>query len=497
MKPVIPKFVRGPWVRLRRIRPHYPSSFPKLIVIGFLLVALPLALGLVNSAISIDRLAGQSRRAVYQAAQAAQGARVLVDEVTAMERRLRQAVILNDLSLLEGYRHSHGRFSETAQRLAALPLEAEQRQLVQSLIHAERAIYDKVAGAPTVEAAGAAADDFVELAETARRISAVANALIEREAEAMKDMADGALRITQWQLLALIPVAIFLVSGFALLIARPIRQIDAAIRRMGRGDLSGTVAVEGPQDLRYLGERLDWMRRRLLELEEQKTRFLRHLSHELKTPLTSLREGAELLADGVVGPLTAEQQQVAEILRHSGIQLQRLIEDLLNYGSLRQDPLQLNARQVPLRTVIEQVLRDQELAIRNKRLSPHIRGDDQSVMADEEKLRIIVDNLVSNAIKFSPPGGRIELVLGRAGGEATLDVIDEGPGIAPDDRDRIFDAFYQGKAAADGYVKGTGLGLSIAREFVLAHGGRIAVVDHPPGGARFHVALPAAEPEAA
>lgn len=483
-------------IRLRRRGLYYPSSFSRLIVIGLLLVALPLALGLVNSAISIKQLASQSQRAVYQAAQVAKGARVLSDEVTAMERRLRQATILNDPSLLVGYRQSHARFYETARRLAALPLEPSQHLLIQTMIRSEQAIYDKVDSAPSLEAAGAAAGDFVALAETAHQISAIGDTLIEREVDAMNDMAGRALRITQWQLLALIPVAAFLVFGFALLIARPIRQIDAAIRRMGRGDLSGNISVEGPQDLRYLGGRLDWMRQRLAELEEQKSRFLRHLSHELKTPLTSLREGAELLADGVVGPLSGEQRQVAEILRHSGIQLQQLIEDLLSYNSLSQNTLQLNLCPVPLRPIIENVLRDQELAARTKQLQPEVQGDAPMVQADEEKLRVIVDNLLSNAVKFSPVGGRIDLMLGHAGRDATLDVVDQGPGIAAEDRDRIFEAFYQGRAAADGYVKGTGLGLAIANELALAHGGRITVVDNPAGGAHFRLTLPlAAETE--
>lgn len=480
-------------IRIRRMGLHYPSSFSRLIVIGLLLVALPLALGLINSAISINRLAAQSQRAVYQAAQVAKGARVLSDEVTAMERRLRQATILNDPSLLDGYRQSHARFSETAQHLAALPLEPGQHLLIQTMIRSEQAIYDKVDSAPDLEAAGAVAGDFVPLAETAHQISAVGNDLIEREVDAMKDMAGKALSITRWQLLALIPVAAFLVFGFALLIARPIRQIDAAIRRMGRGDLSGDVAVDGPQDLRYLGERLDWMRRRLLELEEQKSRFLRHLSHELKTPLTSLREGAELLADGVVGPLTGEQRQVAEILRHSGIQLQQLIENLLNYNSLSQSALQLNLRPVPLRAIIENVLRDQELATRNKQLQTEVQGDAPMVQADNEKLRVIIDNLLSNAVKFSPVGGRIDLVLGHRDGEATLDVIDQGPGIAAEDRDRIFEAFYQGRAAADSYVKGTGLGLAIAYELARAHRGQLAVLDNPGGGAHLRLTLSIAD----
>ena len=473
----------------RKLHLYYPNSFLKLIFIGFVLVALPLAVGLVNSALSINHLADQSQRAVYQAAQAAHGGRVLVDEVTAMERSVRQAVILNDASLLEGYEHSHTKFMTTAHSLATLPLGNEQLQLLQTLIRSENAIHEQVAKAPTLEAVGTAANDFVALADSAQRISAMGSALIEREVDAMKDMASNALRIMQWQLLALFPVAIFLVFGFAMLIARPFRQIDAAIRRMGQGDLSGSVIVDGPQDLSALGERLDWMRRRLLDLEEQKSRFLRHLSHELKTPLTALREGAELFADGVVGTLNTKQQEVAEILRHNSLQLQRLIEDLLNYSTLQAGASSLLLAPVRLRPVIEKVLLDQKLAILNKQIQTSVTGPDAMIEGDEDKLRVIMDNLLSNAIKFSPVGGAIDFVLRRDAEHIIVEVADQGPGIATDEREKIFDAFYQGRTAAASYVKGTGIGLSIAREYALAHRGRIDILDTA-AGAHFRVTLP-------
>ena len=116
--------------------------------------------------------------------------------------------------------------------------------------------------------------------------------------------------------------------------------------------------------------------------------------------------------------------------------------------------------------------------------------DDVAVSGDPAQLRIVVDNLISNAVKFSPAGGRIRVSLGESGGQATLDVCDEGPGISAADRNRIFEPFYQGEAQSVGPLKGTGLGLAIASDYVNAHQGSIEGVDAQ-CGAHLRVWLPA------
>jgi two-component system sensor histidine kinase GlrK len=290
-------------------------------------------------------------------------------------------------------------------------------------------------------------------------------------------------------------VVVFLVVGFIVLIARPIRQIDEAIRRLGAGEFSAEVVVGGPQDLQDLGARLEWMRGRLLWLEEQKNRFLRQVSHELKTPLTAVREGAELLNEEVGGKLSPEQREISEIIRHNSIELQKLIEDLLSYGASQFHKTALAVGPVSVKEVFRRVAEDQKLALRAKGVRLEMDTPDVTVAADSEKLRIILDNLLSNAIRFSPPGGTV-LATARADGACCdLEVTDEGPGIAREVRDRMFDPFYQGRHTAEGLVRGTGIGLSVVREFVHAHGGTVEVVDDAgKRGARLRVRLPLAQP---
>lgn len=475
---------------------RYPKSFLKMILFGFSLVGLPLIGALIYIAIAIDQLADFSRKTVYQATNLTHHNRVLVDEVLAMERSMRQALILSDLSLLEGYFHAHENFNLTAKKLSIPSSRPEQHILLKKLRLSEIAIYrDVLSIQGNPEDLRELVNRFAGLLNLARTFSTFGHNLIELDVNEMQDMAEQANTVVKWQLIALIPFVILLALVFSLLIARPIRQIDEAIYMMGQGELSRPVRVSGPQNLIYLGERLDWMRRRLLKLEEQKIQFLRHVSHELKTPLTSIREGVDLLAEGVTGKLTEKQQQIANILHNSSIQLQKRIEDLLNYSALQTGKSALVKHPVNLAVILDEVLQNQNLSIMSKNLKIIRNCPALLLQCDKEKIKTIMDNLISNAIKFSPQNSCIEIILTQTNGSIQLDITDAGIGIHETDREKIFEPFYQGKSVPKAHVKGTGLGLSIAREYALAHGGNLELIRQTGEGAHFRLTLPASERE--
>lgn len=475
---------------------YYPRSFLKLLLIGFTLVALPLIFALINNAVSVDQLANRSQRAVHQAVQATQGSRRVAELLNTMERIARQIVILGDQSLLDAYEIARKDLAQTAAQFASLPFDGEQKAALDEILRGEAEIYAALSEAGARPARmREEIGRFGELATHARTITARSNALIDHEVESMQDTAARAQRLTFWQLAALVPVVIFLVIGFSLLIARPISQIDEAIRQLGKGRFAAPVSVSGPQDLEQLGERLEWMRRELLDIEEQKNRFLRQVSHELKTPLTALREGAELLSEEAVGKLTPEQREIAEILRHNSVELQKLIEDLLSFGASQFRKVTVDLEPVDIRHVIERVAADQGLAMKGRAISLDTAAEDVMLSADPEKLRVVLDNLVSNAVKFSPEGGVVRLAARLENGTLALDVIDQGPGVPQGERERIFDPFYQGRASGAGPVRGTGIGLSVVKEYVFAHGGSVEVLDSP-RGAHFRVRLPLTRTEA-
>ncbi len=471
---------------------YYPRSFLKLIIAGFLLVALPLIFAIVNNAFSIHEVVERSQRTVQQAVQATEVSRAIMEQVTAMERSIRQYVALGDETLLEGYRHARGRFLENAQRMGTLRLDPEQSNQLKLLKQQEAELSEAVeASRWRQETLGRLLAEFAALDARAEALDDLGGTVVQREVAALQAMAEDFQRFVFWELIALVPVALSLVVGAIALIARPITQIDAAIRRLGEGDFGTPISVGGPQDLQHLGRQLEWMRLKLIDLEEQKTLFLRHVSHELKTPLASLREGTDLLDEQVVGSLSPAQREVAAILKQNTQRLQHLIEDLLRYHTTQFQKTTVATEAVNLAELVARAGQQHRLQMAAKGLRWKVDCPDVVVEADREKLAAIVGNLVSNAVKFSPDGGAVRVFAASQGERVCIEVSDEGPGIPRDERSRVFEPFFQGSTSQRGAVKGTGLGLAIVREFVVAHGGSIEVADRAGPGTTIRVWLPA------
>jgi len=304
----------------------YPRSFLGLLLTGFTLVMVPLVGALAYSAWNTEQLAAQSGAAVFTASRAARASRSLVDRIAAIERVAQRLTVLNDPRLADDYARVHRSFRQLADEIAQLPIDDAQTAALRLTVEQEQSLYDLLTGEPRPQLDTRAVGERIDrLVESARDVIAISNRIADREVEGLQSKAEQVQR--GLLLLVFFSTAVALIIALALTryIARPISEIDAAIRQLGGADFSRDIAVRGPEDLRYLGRRLDWLRRRLEEFETQKNRFLRHVSHELKTPLTALREGAELLHDRVAGPLTPTQQQVVAILRDNSVKLQRLI----------------------------------------------------------------------------------------------------------------------------------------------------------------------------
>ena len=274
------------------------------------------------------------------------------------------------------------------------------------------------------------ADGYASLVEDTQGMLNATTQLTQRAIERLQETASQGREKWLWLALATVAIALALAVMFAVLIARPIRQLDLAIRRMGTADFTHAIEVNGPQDLRYLGQRLDWLRTRLSELEQQQTRFLRHVSHELKTPLTAVREGAELLRDNVGGRLAPEQQEIVRIVRENTLSLQKLIEDLLTYHQARAlEPATL----APVAARRGRAARAARAEARragahDRRSRPRSRRSWWSATATRSARSSTTSCRTRSSIRRARAS--IELDLFEQDGFAILDVSDHGPGIA-------------------------------------------------------------------
>jgi two-component system, NtrC family, sensor histidine kinase GlrK len=473
----------------RLMRFTYPRSFQSLLVLGFTIVAAPLLFALFSNALAFERLAGLSEQAVHSAVKVTQASRSLVATVTSLERSGRQYAVAGEATFLEAYRGHREALRGSLRSLDAMALSEDQRGEVAAIGRQADAIDDYVVRAgPTPALSQYLAREFGGLTVRAHALVALGDQIIDENIEQLRTEAVKARNNVFWLMVALIPTAILLIAYFTYLIARPITQVSAGIRGLGEGRFAHPIRIEGPGDMVRLGEQLDWLRERLVALEAQKTRFLQHISHELKTPLTALREGSDLLFSGVVGNLNAEQREIARILQENSIELRKLIEGLLNYSAVHHQASYLDATIVRLKELVRRVINDRKLAIVSKDIRIEMNCENVVAFCDEDKIRVVLDNLLSNAIKYSPLRGLISVKLYRDAGDAVIEVLDEGPGIPGPEREKVFEAFYRGADPPLAAVKGSGLGLSIVKEYVTLHRGRIEILEGP--GAHFVIRFP-------
>jgi len=434
----------------------------------------------------VDRISVQSEMVTGEANRAGRLSSELPEELGHMERSLRQYGILRDPSLLEDYTTTRDDWHRGMRTLVEIPLMATLADRVHGMVAAEETAYRRLAG--NTNGLAELQATIAALREKSEMMAEEAGRLVDAERTSFRARAEQLRRHLMAGMAIAVAMAVILVILGRRLMARLLSRIERAVLALGEGRLERKIRLRGPEDMQRIGERLEWLRCRLLELEEQRTRVLRHVSHELKTPLAALREGSSLLSDQVAGPLTEQQSRIVGIMHNNALRLQTLIDGLLRL-QLAEHALDRFER-IPLRfdEAVQQVLATHQLAARDKRLRMMGTLAPLTVTGGREELTTIVNNIVANAIKYSPPGGTITLSLTRDDNDAVFDVLDQGPGVAPDDRERIFEPFFRGRGTKSA-TAGTGLGLAIAREFVHAHHGSLALIEEA-SGAHFRVRLP-------
>jgi len=461
------------------------------MLLGLALIAIPLLVAIVNASIQIRRLAASSQEIVLEGVQGARLTQSMFSDVAVLERTMRLYQVLGDEKLLDTYAQADLRLEASREQLARVLDREPALSALREFQTAHEALAAQVANAkPNSAELAAALAKVGQLDELTNQIATSGNQLVDARLAELRLETDRAQQRMLWQSALLAPLTLVAILALTLSIGRPLRTIDRAISELGGGTFNNPIEVSGPRDLKRLGVQLEWLRQRLVDLAEERNKFLRHMSHELKTPLANIREGTELLMDGAVGALDNNQREVVAILRDNGIKLQRLIENLLSFSAWQKESIGLELSEFRLRPLVKQVLESQQLAVISQRVRLDVKIEDARLRADRGKVRLIFENLLSNAIKYSPKGGTIYLHAVSTMNQLRIDVADSGPGIPRAERARIFEAFYTGKAPSGGFVKGTGIGLSVVLEFAHAHGGTIEILDGVYPGAHFCIQMP-------
>jgi signal transduction histidine kinase len=273
-------------------------------------------------------------------------------------------------------------------------------------------------------------------------------------------------------------------------IVAPLRRLRSAASAIAAGDLSQRVGVTSRDEIGDLAGAFNHMAAELQRHQALRRDLVADIAHELRTPLSVVRGSLEAMLDGV-HPL--DEAHVVPVYEET-LLLQRLVDDLRLLSLADAGQLALERRPVDLGQLVSSVVEAAHVAAQESAVTLEVRVGDglPLVEGDGQRLRQVINNLVSNALGHTPAGGRVEISVQAAAGGVEVTVADTGPGIAADDLPYMFERFYRGdRSRARG--GGTGLGLSIARKLVEAHGGRISVESVPGQGARFVFWLPKTE----
>jgi two-component system sensor histidine kinase GlrK len=471
-----------------------PGSVLQLVLVSFFVALAPLVVAILYTVQTLGDLAEKNQAVTERVVEITRLGQEIQRDVLELERRARQFLALADPELAQLFGKEREALSEKLRTLQG-QIRTESPDVEGLLQSLQELNLESPRVREPEDVADADSPPARRLEQAFALINLQAGAsqkwllnsldqLLATSAAEAEDAVDTL--VLQVSLLALITLALLLF--FTYWINRPVQDLIEEIDLLEKSGLSHPIEISGPQELQALGTKLEWLRRKLHESEQQKEQFLRHISHELKTPLASLREGADLLAEHVAGRLSQQQQEIVDIVRQNGIDLQRLIENLIDYNQLPEQAA--SVERFSIDALWEDLLAHYRLSISKKDLHLTLTGKVDHWCADRYRLGTTLDNLLSNAVNYTPEDGQIDIRWREKDACLVIDVANSGPPIPEQDAERVFEPFFQSEAKRTGPIKGSGIGLSVARDCIEAQGGSLTLVQHKSLPVCFRVSCP-------
>jgi two-component system sensor histidine kinase GlrK len=331
------------------------------------------------------------------------------------------------------------------------------------------------------------------LTENINRLIGLAESKIYGKMEYAKKTGDQAALTAGGLAIASLVLGILLASYITGSINRPLKKLETVTQHISEGDFESKIKVKSPAELAALANSVNRMSSKLREIDEMKSGFISHISHELRTPLTSMNEANSLLLDNVAGKLTEKQRHLLEIIKEGNLKMIDQINELLDLSKMEAGMMDYQWTNADMSQLIDHSIENIKLLTDKKgiQINCSVEKNLPLIPVDIDKIQQVLNNLLSNAAKFTPEKGRVEVNARKDGNHfLQISVANTGESIPPDYLTKIFDKFQQAETEAIGPIKGTGLGLSIAKHIVEAHQGKIWAEPGIENGSTFTFLLP-------
>jgi two-component system sensor histidine kinase GlrK len=502
-KPELSKLLSIPGERIaslcRRIKFKNILSLKSLIVLGFVIAVIPLFLAVMYAAFGMRETSALGRTINSQVYEQTKAIRLVLQKTGDIERKARLFVLLSDPALRQpyeqqSYESTRASFKQALSELLKLHVDNKIALLVNELSEKENLIYQQIIGSTTEDNLKLPVDEaFQGLRESSQNLSREFESHVDHEFNELRQQSESLEQGLLIKGAVLLVISFIFIAILLAILSRSMRQLDTSIRRLGSGELEEPIDVTGPSDLRYLGSRLEWLRTHLMELEVSKQQFMYNVAREIDLPLESIREGAQLLVNNTVEGADSARQDIAQLLCNNVDKLKAVSEELLRYSQISSKPEMSRKETVNIKVLLESVIEDFQTRLQAKSISLKQLVRPVEISGIHEQLRSIIEQLLANAVKYSPTGGEIRIMLRDSGTQIELEIEDEGPGIEPDERAHVFEPFFRGKASqSEESAEGPGLGLAIVREYVANHQGKVDIIDsrQDQHGARIRVQIP-------
>jgi two-component system sensor histidine kinase GlrK len=474
-------------------------SLKSLIVLGFVIAVIPLFFAVMYAAFGLRETSALGRTINSQVFEQTKAIRLVLQKTGDIERKARLFVLLSDPALRQpyeqqSYESTRASFKQALSKLLKLHVDNKIALLVNELSEKENLIYQQIIGSASENKLKLPVDEaFQGLRESSYSLSREFESHVDHEFNELRRQSDSLEQGLLFKGAVLLAISFIFIAILLAVLSRSMLQLDTSIRRLGSGELEEPIDVSGPSDLRYLGSRLEWLRTHLMELEVSKHQFMHNVAREIELPLESIREDAEHLVNEAGEEPDSERQNIAHHLRANVDKLKTVSEELLRYSQINLKPEMIRKETVNMKVLLESVIEDFQTHLQAKSISLKKLVRPVEISGINEQLRSIIEQLLSNAVKYSPAGGEIRIMLRDSGTQMELEIEDEGPGIEPNERAHVFEPFFRGKTAqGEDNIEGPGLGLAIVKEYVANHQGKVDIIDsrQDQHGARVRVQIP-------